>query len=71
MLAAAERDLRQHIPVIIARLSDPEPGVVRAARAALKALTEQDFGPAADATREESDKALAAWKAWWRKKGSR
>jgi hypothetical protein len=65
-LASAEKDLRQHIPAIIGRLSDSEPSVVRAAHAALKALTEKDFGPAADATAEETEKAIAAWKAWWR-----
>jgi HEAT repeat protein len=68
-LASAEKDLRQHIPVIIDKLSDPEPSVVRAAHVALKALTAKDFGPAADATAEETDKAIAAWKAWWRNKG--
>ena len=71
VLASAMRDLRAHIPVIIAKLSDSEPGVVRTAHAALKAMTEQDFGPAADATGEETDKAIAAWKAWWRKNGKK
>jgi len=40
-----------HIPAIIARLSDSDPSVVRAARAALKTVTGEDFGPPADATR--------------------
>jgi hypothetical protein len=67
ILASAEKDLREHIPIIISKLSDPEPGVARAAHAALKALTEKDFGPAANATPAETDKAIAAWKGWWRK----
>jgi hypothetical protein len=47
-------------------LEDPEPPVARAAQAALKGLTGQDFGPPAEATRAERGKAVAAWKAWWK-----
>jgi hypothetical protein len=43
--------------------------VARAAHAALKSLTNQDFGPDLDATRAEREKAVAAWKAWWDKQG--
>lgn len=65
--ALAHKGLRQHVPAIIGKLSDPEPGVVRAAHAALKTLTGQDFGPGASANREEIDRAIAAWRDWWRK----
>src|SRR5262249_40686681 len=68
-LACAMKDDRAQVPALIELLEDREPLVVRAARAALKSLTEQDFGPEADATRAERTKAVAAWKAWWAKNG--
>ena len=71
VLASAEKGLRHHIPAIIERLSDSEPSVARAAHAALKALSEKDFGPAADATPAEAARAVAAWKAWWRGNGKK
>jgi hypothetical protein len=49
-------------PTLIKLINDEEAMVVQAARAALKALTEQDFGPEAGADRE---KAQAAWAKWW------
>jgi hypothetical protein len=67
VLASAMRDLREQIPDIIERLGDADPDVVRAARAALKTVTRQDFGPEPGATREEHAKAVADWKAWWRR----
>ena len=45
-------------------MDDAELPVQRAAYAALKSLTKKDFGPAADATKPEHDKAVADWKAW-------
>jgi hypothetical protein len=69
LLASAMREIREHIPALIAGLSDPDPSVIRAAHAALKTVTREDFGPPADATREEHDKAVAEWKAWWKRRG--
>ena len=66
-LALAMKDDRKHVGKLIALLDDPEPLVVRAAHAALRSLTGKDFGPAADASRAEHAKAVAAWKAWWSK----
>jgi hypothetical protein len=66
-LAWAMKDDRAAIPELIALLEDPEDLVVRAARAGLKSLTEQDFGPARDATPAERARAVADWKAWWNK----
>jgi hypothetical protein len=71
VLASAMRDLRAHIPTIIERLKDSEPSVVRAAHAALKTVTGEDFGPSADATREERDRAIEGWKTWWKRQGSK
>jgi hypothetical protein len=68
-LAAAMKDDRTHVPRLIEMLDDPEPPVARAAYAALRSLTGQDFGPAADASRADKAKAMAAWKGWWARQG--
>ena len=68
VLASADKKLRAHVPALIQALDDPEPLVARAAHAALKALAGKDLGPPADATKEQHDKAVAAWKRWWREK---
>jgi hypothetical protein len=70
-LAWAMKDDRDAIPALIALLDDPEDLVVRAVRAGLKSLTEQDFGPARGATPAERAKALADWKAWWERQPRR
>jgi hypothetical protein len=67
-LASAERNLREHLPLLIDRLADAEPAVRRAAHAGLRAMTRKDFGPAGD-TLAERDKAIAAWREWWGKEG--
>jgi hypothetical protein len=67
-LACAMKDEKEHVPGLIELLLDPEPFVARAAHAALKELTGQDFGPTLGADKEETQKAIAAWKAWWAKK---
>jgi hypothetical protein len=67
-LASAMKEIKEHIPDLIRMLSDREPAVQRAALAALKELTGQDFGPRPDADRAERAKAIAAWEAWWSKK---
>lgn len=70
-LATAMRDEKQMTPALIALLQDPEPTVHRAAYAALKAMTGQDFGPAADARPADREQAMARWKAWWAKQGGK
>jgi hypothetical protein len=70
-LACAMKDERGQVPRLIELLDDPEPPVARAAYAALKSLTGQDFGPAIDATRAERAKAVADWKAWWARQEDR
>lgn len=66
-IAAGQKDSKALVPDLIALLRDADISVVRAAHASLKALTEQDFGPAASATREERDQAVIKWIAWWSK----
>jgi hypothetical protein len=65
-LACAMKDDKTNFARIIDLLEDPEVPVVRAAYAALKGLSGQDFGPAADASRAEKAEAVAKWKAWWK-----
>lgn len=66
-LACAMKEEKAHIPELIGLLEDPEPPVARAARAALKSLTGQDFGPESSASRAERADAVKAWKDWWAK----
>ncbi len=70
-LACAMKEEKGHIPDLIELLKDPEPRVARAAHAALKSLSGQDFGPTAEAEAAERDKAIAAWKDWWSKEGKK
>jgi hypothetical protein len=65
VLAVAMKGHRACVPELIGFIRDPEPGVPPAARAALKSLTGQDFGPFPGATEEARGRALAAWRAWW------
>jgi hypothetical protein len=70
-LACAMREEKTLIPDLIAALDDQDTWVIRAAAVALRTLTGEDFGPAANATSEERSKAVAAWKAWWRRQKGR
>jgi hypothetical protein len=70
-LACFMKDDRGHVPRLIELLQDPERSVARAAHAALKGFAGQDFGPEADASRDEVGRAVAAWKAWWAKQENR
>jgi hypothetical protein len=66
-LACAMKEDKSLIPDLIATLDDSDGWVVRAAAVALKMLTGQNFGPSAHATDAERAKAVAAWKAWWKR----
>jgi uncharacterized protein (TIGR03067 family) len=66
-LACAMKEEKQFVPNLINLLEDRELTVSRAAVAALKALTGQDFGPAPSASGSERTKAVAKWKEWWTK----
>lgn len=67
LLAMAMKDEKKHIPDLIEAVSDDEEIVVRAARAGLRSLTDQDFGPPKDANVGEKTLAKDAWKQWWEK----
>jgi uncharacterized protein (TIGR03067 family) len=66
-LACAMKEAKQSTPDLIKLLEDPEALVSRAAHVALKTLTGQDLGPAADADPAERTKAVAHWREWWAK----
>ncbi len=70
-LACAMKDDKTHIPDLIPLLDDPEPLVGRAAHAALKSLSNQDFGPDKEASPAERLKAVADWKTWWQKQSEK
>jgi hypothetical protein len=66
VLAGAMKDDRAHVPDLIDRLTDEEDLVVRAAAAGLKSLSRgKDFGPDANATKQQKQAAADAWRAWW------
>jgi HEAT repeat protein len=66
-LAVAMKENQTLIADLIALLEDPEPSVPPAARAALKSLSNQDFGSVSQGDPAERQRALAAWKAWGQK----
>jgi len=66
-IACAQKEDKTHVPRLIELLEDEQPVVRRGALAALKNLSGKDFGPEAEASREERAKAIADWKAWWSK----
>jgi hypothetical protein len=68
-IACAMKEDKASIPELIHLLEDTESTVNRAAYAALKSLSGQDFGPAKNADTNEVGKAVTAWKAWWKENG--
>ena len=68
-LAMAMKDDKTHLPDLIAALLDDEEIVVRAAKAGLKNLSGQDFGPAPGANLTDRTHAAKAWLEWLRKQG--
>jgi hypothetical protein len=66
-LACAMKEDKTFVPDLIARLDDAQRTVSLAAHAALKALTQKDFGPATDATPRERAGAMVRWKEWWKR----
>jgi hypothetical protein len=66
---AAMREEKEMIPDLIAAIGDPEDLVVRAARVALRSLSnnKEDFGPPPGANEGQKKEAMAAWTAWMKK----
>lgn len=67
VLAMAMKDEKAHIPDLVAALMDDEELVVRAAKAGLKSLAGQDFGPRVNATPADKKFAVDSWNEWLRK----
>jgi hypothetical protein len=70
-IATAMKEDRQRIPELIHLLEDSDPAVNRAAYAALKSLSNEDFGPAKNADPRDIVKAVNAWKTWWKENGGK
>ncbi len=66
-LAIGQKDEKSLTPDLIGLLDDDSLLVRRAALASLKEMTRQDFGPRSGADAAERKKAIAAWRAWWKK----
>lgn len=65
-LACAAKGSKALIPRLIPLLTNA-PEVAEAAHQALKQLSGEDFGPAAEASREEHKQAVGRWLDWWKK----
>jgi hypothetical protein len=68
-LACAMKDDKTRVPDLIPLLEDSETSVGHAAHAALKSLTNQDFGPPTVSTAGDRHAAVTAWKKWWDQQG--
>lgn len=64
-LACGMKDDPSHIPDLILLVRDDNTAVWPAARAALKSLTGQDFGPAPNSSADQRQQAAKAWQAWY------
>jgi hypothetical protein len=70
-LAAASKGkerLPEVAPALVRLIGDEEAAVVQAARATLKSLSGQDFGPELGANAADRGKAVIAWRTWWETK---
>lgn len=65
--ASALKGSKSLVPQLIPLLRDPRNGMDEAAHQALKELSGQDFGPKANANREERMQATRQWTDWWNK----
>jgi hypothetical protein len=66
VLACGMKDDLDHVVDLIERITDSSDLVVRATRASLKSLTNQDFGPPSGASDDAKDQAKEAWAKWLR-----
>ncbi len=67
ILAMGQKDDKSFIPELVNALLDDEEIVVRATKASLKSLTDQDFGPANNSNIGEKKLAKDAWQSWMEK----
>ena len=71
ILASAAKEDRSHIPDIISRINDTDDDVVKAARAGLRSLTGEDFGPIPGASDDDKQSVAIKWRFWLTQKGSK
>jgi HEAT repeat protein len=69
--ACARKGSKSLVPQLIPLLRDTRGGVAEAAHQALKDLTGQDFGPKANASREDRVQASRQWTEWWNKEAKK
>lgn len=67
-LGFAMKESKVHFSRLINLLLDPQPVVERAAHAALRSLSGEDFGPRVNAIEEEKMEAAKRWRQWWESK---
>jgi hypothetical protein len=68
-IAWAMRDDKAAVPELIELLEDTDEAVIRAAKAGLKSLTGEDFGPATGANDDQRREAMLKWRTWYRSTG--
>jgi hypothetical protein len=71
ILACAAKDDKTHLPDLIARINDPDEDVVKAARAGLRSLAGEDFGPYPGASDEEKQSVAVKWRFWLSARGNK
>ncbi len=69
--ACASKGSKSLVPHLIPLLRDTRGGVAEAAHQALKELSGQDYGPKANASREERMQASRQWTDWWNKQADK
>ena len=63
--AKGKQRLKEFAPMLLRLIADDEALVSQAARATLKSLSGEDYGPEAGANAIERGKAVVAWRTWW------
>jgi hypothetical protein len=68
-LACATKDDKVHVADLAGRVVDTDEEVVKAARAGLRSLTGEDYGPTPGANDDEKQAVLSKWRFWIQTKG--
>ncbi|MGL4424238.1 MAG: HEAT repeat domain-containing protein, partial [Gemmataceae bacterium] len=68
-LAIGMKDDKKQIRELIERVTDIDESVIRAAKASLKSMTDQNFGPPPKASDDEKQKAMDQWLIWYAAEG--
>ena len=63
--AKRRRRLLRFAAIMLERITDSDPRIVQAARAALKELSGLDHGPEPGASAADHERAEADWGRWW------